>query len=124
MGTLLEWLLAGHTDFGVADYAVATLFAFLGAATCAFAINPKVQLPSIGEDEVDLGVLRVFLIGTVSGVAVGYHPPTPFLVGLVTPIFLPVLLNKTLPTLVATLQPLLIGFLETIVNSKKGGDKE
>lgn len=124
MGAIVDWMLAGHSGFTLADYAVVALFAFLGGATCAFAINPKVKLPSLDDDEVDLGVFRVFLIGTISGIAVGHRPPIPFLVGLVSPILLPVLLKKTLPTIFATLQPIVIGFLETIVKSKKGGDEK
>ena len=124
MGAIFNWLVGGHAGLTVATYAVTALFAFLGAATCAFAINPKVRLPTYAEDEVDLGVLRVFLIGTISGVAVGYAPPIPFLVGLVSPILLPVLLKKTLPAIFATVQPILVSFIQTSITTKKGESKE
>lgn len=118
MGEVLEWFLTGH-DLSWTDYLINALFALLGAATCGFAINPKVQLPSRAKDELDLGFLRVLLIGTISGIAIGHKAPIPFVSGLVAPILLPVVLKKLLPTVLTALQPVAVTFLSAL-----GGKKE
>ena len=115
---VLQWLLSGH-NLTWGDYLINALFALLGAATCGFAINPKVQLPSRDDDELDLGFLRVLLIGTISGIAIGHKAPIPFISGLVTPILLPVVLKKLLPAALAVFQPVVLGFLSAL-----GGRKE
>lgn len=114
----IQWLLEGH-DLTWGSYLVNALFALLGAATCGFATNPKLQLPSRDHDEVDLGFLRILLIGTISGIAIGHKSPVPFIAGLVAPILLPVILKKLIPAIVGALQPVVLAFLGTL-----GGKKE
>jgi hypothetical protein len=123
---MLEWLLTGHTGLQPMDYLINALFAFLGAATCTFAINPRLKAPRRAKDGFEPGFLSILLVGVASGLAIGHRIPVPFLVGLVAPMLLPPLLNgvvKLVPALLGATQPALVQMFEALIKGLKG-DKQ
>ena len=121
MGEVIRWLLSGH-DLTWWQYLVNALFALVGAATSGLAINPKFKLPSYDKGELDLGFVRLLLVGTLAGLALGHSPPIPFFAGMFAPVVLPLILEKFIPALLTTLQPLVLTLAETLASKKKGGE--
>ncbi len=117
MGAVLDWLLSGHTG-NWQDYLIRAVFAFLGAASCAFAVNPKIKLPTRKGNEYDLGFVQLLLVGTAAGVAVGHAPPVPYFVGLLAPVVVPFFLKKTIPSILAVVTPVVTGILEAYMRKR------
>lgn len=111
MNAVIDWLVEGH-DLTLKQYIVVIIFAFIGSAVCAFATNPTFKLPKYHDGEIDLGALKVLLIGTLCGVAVGHDPPIPFTVGLLTPVVLPVVLKKLVPVIIDQALPYALNYLK------------